>query len=78
MVIYYDENGRIDSSNDYPVMSPVSPAHMTMEEKIAYYKSVGLNFVCLNYEIGIDIFNYKAMIDEQGNFSGLQPIQREV
>ncbi len=77
MVIYYDENGRIDSSNDY-VMSPVSPAHMTLEEKITYYKSVGLSFVCLNYEIGIDIFNYKVMIDEQGNFSGLQPIQREV
>ncbi len=77
MVIYFDNTGTIRRSEDF-VMSPVFPANSNMQEKMDYYNSIGLSFVCLNYEIGIDIFNYKAMIDEQGNFIGLQPIQREV
>lgn len=32
----------------------------------------GLSYVCLNNEMGLEVFNYKVSFDEEGNFKGLK------
>ena len=77
MVVFFDREGNVELV-EHSVMTPTSPANMTLVDKIVYYNEQGLDFVCLNYEIGGEIFNYKVAIDEDTNFLGLIPIKTEV
>ena len=51
---------------------------MSTIEQVIYYNEQGLDFVCLNYELGISIFDYKVARDEDTNFIGLIPVKEEV
>lgn len=77
MVVFFDEDGNITEVENH-VMTPSTPADMSLVDKIVYYNELGLDFVCLNYEIGGEIFNYKVARDEDTNFIGLIPIKTEV
>lgn len=77
MVVFFDQNGNVEMV-EHHVMTPTSPSNMKLVDKIVYYNGIGLDFVCLNYEIGGEIFNYKVARDEDTNFLGLIPIKEEV
>lgn len=77
MVVYFDKNGKIMRAS-HNVMTPTLPANMSLVEKIVHYNELGLDFVCLNYELGASIFDYKVALDENTNFIGLVPLHEEV
>lgn len=77
MVVYYEKQGdnlRNIVAVEHDVMSPTIPADMNTKEQISYYKSIGMDFVSLNYEMGGAIFDYKVCVNDLGEFIGLQPI----
>lgn len=76
MVIFFKKNGgniREITQAEHEVMTPTFPANMDLNKKVEHYNNEELRFVSLPYEIGGDIFNYNALIDGNGNFTGLQP-----
>lgn len=76
MVIFFKNEGknvREITQSEHEVMTPTFPMNMNLEEKVEHYNNEGLRFISLPYEIGGDIFNYNAIVDNEGNFIGLQP-----
>lgn len=73
MVVYYDLDTKEITRTEDNTMEPVLPFNKTYDEKRAYYKEQNEGFVCLPYEIGGHIFDYKLCFDADGNFVGLQP-----
>lgn len=73
MVIYYDLETKEIKRTEDNTMQPILPMNMSFDEKKEYYREQNEGFICLPYEMGIYIFNFKFCFDEQGNFVGLQP-----
>lgn len=76
MVVYYEKTSgllRKIKAVEHDVMTPTIPANLEIWEQIEYYNSIGLDFICLPYELGGKIFDYLVCINEAEEFIGLQP-----
>lgn len=73
MVIFYDLETKEIKRTEDNTMEPVLPMNKTFDEKKEHYRTENEGIVCLPYEMGVYIFNFKLCFDEQGNFVGLQP-----
>ena len=73
MIIFYDNTtGEIDSLEHFTEIVNL-PANLKGEELVRYYKEQGLNFISLPYELGSEAFNYKVIMEENGEFKALHP-----
>lgn len=73
MIIVYKQDTKEIVSFESNTMKPALPANMTVEEQKIYYKGLGENFVCIPYEMGLYINDFKLCFDINENFVGLQP-----
>lgn len=71
VIVYNIEDGEI-LYTERDRMIPELPYGDT-EEKVRILESEGKAFVGLAYEMGEEIFEYKAILDNDKNFVGLQP-----
>jgi len=72
MVIYYNRETRDIEFTERDVMLPQLISGST-SEKIKLLEESNTGFVSVPYELNEEIFNYKVCLDDDGNFTGLQP-----
>lgn len=73
MVVFYDLETKEILHTEQEVISPRLPIGTT-EEKKELLERGGKGFVSIPYEFGLEIFDFKICLDENGNFIGLQPM----
>lgn len=72
MVIFYDLITKDILYTEKEVITPILPLGNT-EEKVEILNKQNIGFVGVNYEMNLEVFNYKVCINEMGEFIGLQP-----
>lgn len=72
MVIFYDIETKNIKRIEENTINPVLPLNMTIEEQKIFYKEHKEDFISLNEEIGVDIFNYQLVFNEKNEFLELK------
>ena len=73
MVIYYNLETKEMDRTEENTITPVLPFNKTFDEKVAFYKELGLGFIAIPQELGSYVWGYDLRFDNEGSFIGLQP-----
>lgn len=77
MIIYFDNEGKI-LEVEHNVMTPTISEDLDLQQIIQEYEDRGIRFVGLPYEMNSTVAtNYKVILEENGDFKALQPIERK-
>ena len=73
MVIYYNLETKEMDRTEENTITPVLPFNKTFDEKVEFYKELGLGFIAIPQELGSYVWGYDLRFDNEGSFIGLQP-----
>lgn len=73
MVIFYDKETKEIVRTEDNVMTPTLPLNMSLDDKISFFNNNGEGFICLPYEIGVDVWSYILVFNSNNEFVGLIP-----